>query len=1028
MLKNIIKRPIAVSMIFLCILLLGLVSLQKIPLELKPNTEFPALNIIAYWHNASPETIEREVSSPIESEISSLLNIHKIKSYSRNGRCYITVEYNRGTNMNLAYMNLNEKIQLIKKNLPKEVRKSLGIKKYVPRDLRTSSSLLEFKIFSDRKLYEVYQYAIDYVKPKILFIEGVSGVEVTGSSGRVIKVLIDRKKAEKYGLYPQYIMRKIAQYGKENDIGIASINLNQFNLVSNSKFKSTADFGKILIAKNNNIPIRLGQIATIKDDLAENMSLNRINGVSTITIAITKESGENAIEIADKVIAEIGKLQKSFPPDISMEISKDSTKEMREQLDDIKIRSLFSLVIITIVLLIFLRDIKTPFLIVITISFSLLLTCIFLYFAGQTINIVTLSGIVLALGLLVDNSIVVIENIYNYYKKGYNRLEASYLGVKEVIMPVVASTLTTLVVFIPFLYLTGEKKLYWIPLAVVVSVALVCSLFVAFTFTPTMTNLFLKEFTRNQEKITHDKLEVQDSFYHTFLKILISNKILTTLGILILFYFSFYLFNKHVDKGAIFSWSMPEGIQLSLNMPTGSQIETTDAIIREFGKTIKKTGGYDKFYSYIGDTRASIEIKYTEEDMKTMKPFEMENNLVSKARNFAGPGINIFNPLNQSNSYHSGGTTREFYTNQIKIKGFSFDELKKQALILKNYLLESGKVDDVDINYVGWYSSKDMFNFTIKLDRKKLAQFGISIANLAYFISANISGSYPLKTIIDGTEVPYLVKFSDYQDFSVTDLEDLIYKYGNHFLRIKSIVKIEKEAVLPFIYKENQAYTRTIAFNFKGSSKMAGRFQNKVMDTYQLPAGYSFVKEDRKYMEDDEYDEIYMIIGFSILLVFLVTASLFESLLHPFVVILTIPLGLIGVFFIFFFLDETFNRDAYMGAIILAGISVNNSIILINHINDLRKHGFDILKAIIIGTSQRIRPILMTTATTVIGILPLIIETEKDKNFWYTLSITTVGGMIASTIFVLFFIPVLYALVERLKARTKSVISYLFSA
>lgn len=1023
MLSTVIKRPVTIIMFFIAVFIVGVISFDRLPLELKPNTEYPRLIVYASWRNASPETIESKVTAPIESEISSLANIYKITSYSQVGRCYITVEYLRDTDMNYAYMDLNEKIYTIKQELPEDVRNSVGIRKYVPREDRDTETLLVYKIFGEMKLYEVYQFAEDNLQNKLGSINGVSTVELSGASGREVKVLLDRDKMKLYNINPYNVIQKLYEYGNTSDAGVVKQSDREYNLEVNNKFESIAQLKDIYITHIGKVPVRLLDIAEIKDALGDDMTLNRINGVSTVTLEIVKESGANAIDTADGVKERINELKEDFPANINIELDSDSTEEMRDQLSDVRSRAIFSVIIITLVLLFFLRDVKTPFIIMLTIFFSVLITIIMLYFGGHTINLITISGLALGLGLLVDNSIVVIENIYQYYKNGYEKFQATLKGTKEVMLPIFASTLTTCVVFLPFLYLTGEKRLYWMPLAVSVSLSLLSSLVVSFTFTPTITHLMLKKRPDSERVITPEDMEIKENFFHTLLKVFINNSVMVIIFVGFLFYMSYFLFDKYVDKGSIFNWNRDDGVSVYISMPVGSTLEMTDGIISKFEKRVREVGGYEKFTTYVSDDFANIFVTYTDEDLKTLKPFKMEEELVAMAVNFQGPFISVYNTLNSSSSYRAGGTTPKSYSGNVTVRGYNYEDLKKNSETLKEYLLSNSRISDVDINgTANWWRSTDLFNFVFEINREKLSRYNTTVQMVMNFIRSNISGTYPYRMLIGGQETPYTVKYSDYKDFNVTQMKDLIFTFGFKSFRLQDIGKIVKEPVMSEIVKEDQAYTRIVKYDYRGTQKSASKFKDHLIENYYMPPGYSFVEEERDYMTEEDTEEILLILLISVALVFMVTAALFESFAHPFIVILTVPLGLIGVFLVFFFMDESFNREAYMGAIILAGIVVNNSIILINHINDLRKQGLTAYKAIIIGTTQRVRPILMTTTTTVIGILPLVVNSEKSENFWYSLSITTMGGLIASTIFVLTVIPVLYVSVERVKNKVKNVV------
>jgi HAE1 family hydrophobic/amphiphilic exporter-1 len=648
------------------------------------------------------------------------------------------------------------------------------------------------------------------------------------------------------------------------------------------------------------------------------------------------------------------------------------------------------------------------------VGLSLLTSGFILYFFDFTLNIVTLSGLVLSFGLLVDNSVVVLENIVRLYNHGLERFKATVEGTREVIMPVLSSTLTTVVVFIPFLYMSGERRLYWVPLAIAVGVSLMSSFLVSITFTPILTGLFLTEKYRNS--IAGDDLR-EFAGYSRFLKFLINNRKVVLIITGLVFYFSYYMFDSYVDKGRRFNWNIENTVSVYVSMPVGSTVEMSDEIIRKFEERIISTGNYDKFTTTVSPSMAYVRILYTDEKYYSVAPFEMENELVSMAVNFSGPFISIRNPLNQSGGYRSGGTTSKSYNSTLILKGYDYDGLKDEAVKIEKYLLANPRISDVDISSTGrWWGSSELFNYTIRIDRRKLAAYNVSVSDLVREIRSSTGGS-GTNVFFGGEEIEMSVKYSDYLDFNVRQMMDKIVRSGSSEFRLRDVTEIVKEPVMNSISKEDQSYTRNIRYDYNASTKQSNEFLNSVKENYPLPMGYRFDDEDETYMTEEEKSEILWLILLAVVLVFMVTSALFESFLHPFIIILSIPLSLTGVFLIFFGLGELFNEDSYMGVILLEGIVVNNSIILIHHINSKRHIGLSLMNSIILGTVERIRPVLMTSITTILGVLPLIINSDAEKNFWYSFSITTIGGLAASTFFVLTVLPVMYAFFETVKLR-----------
>lgn len=1018
MFEKILNRPVTIIMFFSAMFIMGLIAFDRIPLELKPDTEYPTLIVSAYWNNVSPETIEKKVISVIESEIYTLENINKVSSNSRSSSGSITIEYKRGTDMNFAYLALNEKLFQVKKDLPEQVRNRVSIRKYVPREeMDESRELISYNIFGDISLEELGLMVENSLEKDLMSIEGVNSVEVSGIPVNELRILIDRSKAEFYGIDIGNFSR-LYSFGNKINAGETSDGGKvQFSVDIDNELKNIDQIRSMILKENNGVPVRLRDISEVIIANAERNSIRRINGKESVDISVFKEPGANAISTCNRVYEVfddfIDKNNSSY--DLKKEIKFDSTESIREELDDLRLRGVISLVVIMLVLLFFLRNVKLSVVIVLSVAVSLLTSGFILYFFDFTLNIVTLSGLVLSFGLLVDNSVVVLENIVRHFNNGMEKFKASVEGTREVVQPVLSSTLTTVVVFIPFLYMTGERRLYWIPLAVAVGVSMISSFFVSISFTPILTGLFL---TEKYRKTVGKESKNEFKGYNRALKFFIENRKVVLILTGLVFYLSYFLFDNFVDKGRRFNWNIENTVTIWISMPVGSTIDMSDKIIKDFEKRIIETGGYEKFTTNVSPRSAYVQINYNDEQYYSIAPFDMENELVSMAVNFSGPFISIRNPLNQSGGYRSGGSTSKSYNSTLLLKGYDYDGLKTEAEKLEKYLSSNSRVSDVDISGTGsWWRSSDQFSFVVNIDREKLAKYNVSINDLVREIRSSTGGS-GTNVFFGGEEIEMSVKYADYKEFNVKDLFDKTVRTGSSQFRIGDVAEIIKEPVMNDISKDDQNYTRYIRFDYNASSKQVSEFTNSVKDTYPLPVGYKFDEQDETYMTSEEKEEMLWLILLAVVLVFMVTAALFESLLHPFVIILSVPLSLTGVFAIFYGLGELFNEDAYMGVILLEGIVVNNSIILIHHINSKRQKGFNLLQSILSGTTERVRPVLMTTITTILGVLPLIINSDSEKNFWYSFSITTIGGLSASTFFVLTVLPVMYAFFERVRMQT----------
>jgi hydrophobic/amphiphilic exporter-1 (mainly G- bacteria), HAE1 family len=769
MFEKILNRPVTIIMFFASMFILGIISFNRIPLELKPDTEYPTLIVSASWSNVSPETLEKKVISLIESEVYTLENIYKVSSSSQSSYGSVTIEYKHGTDMNFAYLALNEKLFQVKKDLPDAVKNRVSIRKYVPRDeLDESRELISYNIFGDIALEELGLLIETNLKNDIMSIEGINSVEISGIPKNELRILVDRKKAEFYGITIADL-NKLYQYGSRINSGeVTDSEMIRFSVDIDNELKSTDQINNIVLRHRNGVPVRIRDIAEVYAARQEALSIRRINGQESVDISVFKEPGANAIATCDLVYEAFGKFTGSFPQyDLQAQIKYDSTENIRKEIGDIKIRGMLSLLIIMLVLLFFLKNIKLSVVIVLSVALSLLTSGFVLYFFDFTLNIVTLSGLVLSFGLLVDNSVVVLENIVRHFNTGVEKFKATVDGTKEVILPVLSSTLTTVVVFIPFLYMTGERRMYWIPMAIAVGTSLISSFFVSITFTPMLTGIFLTE----KYRASFGRQETEEfKGYSRVLKYFIGNRKVVLILTALIFYFSYFLFDNYVDKGRRFNWNIENTVTLYISMPVGSTVDMADEIIRNFETRILETGGYDKFTTNVNSRSAYVQIKYTDDQYYTTAPFEMENQLVSMAVNFSGPFINVRNPLNQSGGYRSGGTTSKSYNSTLILKGYDYEGLKSEAQKLERYLVSNPRISDVDITGTGsWWRSSDQFSYTISLDRKKLSAYNANVTDLVREIRSSCGGS-GTNVFFNSEEIEMTVKYSDYKEFNIKDL------------------------------------------------------------------------------------------------------------------------------------------------------------------------------------------------------------------------------------------------------------------
>ncbi|MFQ5751736.1 MAG: efflux RND transporter permease subunit, partial [bacterium] len=479
-----INRPTAVAMVALAVFFTGLVALSRLPLDLTPDVSFPKLSVVTNWPDTSPETIEAFVTSPIEAAANTVANIKKVDSISEEGRSRVNLEFNRGTNMDFAALELSEKISILREALPYGVLPP-RIQKYVPQEFQTGR-FLSYHLTGNLTLPEIRRFAIEHLRGPLLAIEGVADVQVLGGQDEEIQIEIDANKLRAYNLSEQKVTAVLRDLNTRLAAGKIYQGTFKYDLIIDDPLTDARDIEKMILAANNGSIVRIRDIATVSSGYEESRRLIRIDGNPAIVLNIEKEVGTNTIKVADRIFTRLTKLQKSFPASLRLIKEKDQSEKIRKELANLGSRAAFCIAVIFLVLLLFLRNWWSPVIILATIFFSVLLTINLFYFMDIGLNLLTLAGLALGFGMMVDNSIVVLDNIHRHRQRGVALLDAARQGTREVALPIVASTLTTVAAFIPFLYLTGELRVYYFPFALAVGLSLLASLLVAFTFTPSL--------------------------------------------------------------------------------------------------------------------------------------------------------------------------------------------------------------------------------------------------------------------------------------------------------------------------------------------------------------------------------------------------------------------------------------------------------------------------------------------------------------------------------------------------------------
>ena len=1023
MIRFSVSRPVAIAMAYLAVASLGLFAWRNIPIELLPDTSLPRLTIRGDWPGASPETVEAFLTSPLEATIQLVRGVERVTSTSTEAAARINVEFVRDTDMDFARLDLSERIATLEESeLPPGVR-SVVVEPYVPREFanQRSTSVLQYTFTGARTLESLREHLNDVVIPELTQVEGVALVRAYGGRERLLEIELDRELMNAMGVRPSDVALRVGELDLVGEAGAVREGDRQWTLTIRNRPTSALEVESTIVKSDGGRIVRLSDVAVVRDTHEDVTSHYRVNSRPAVGLSVIKEVGANAVRVADRVKERMKVVEARNPPNTRFILDRDESREIRRQLSDLRSRAAVSVFVILGVLLLFLGSIRSAVVIFASIAFSILISLNLIFFWGYSLNLLTLTGLALAFGLIVDNSIVVLENVYRRWQQGDARRTAVRKGASDVVLPIIAATATTLIVVAPFVYLKGELRVYYLPLGVVVALTLLASLMVAFTFIPALVGKILPARGPGHEAAEGPSgpPPAYVRFYRGMLGLTLRWPWMVVAVALSALGGSTYLFQNYVNRGMFFGggWPQESYIAISIDFPRGSDIERTDELTGYFEERLRQMPEVEKFVTNVRNSESSfIRVTFPDELENTSIPVSIKDQLFAFSLGFSGVDVRV---TGYGPSFYGGGSSPPNYS--IQVLGYNYEKVREIAENLAGRLERFPRVRDVNPNASGFYTRDRASEFVVDIRRDVVARHNLSVAQLVGDIGRAVRGQVSRNQLkIGGDEVRYDVKLEGNREVDLHRLrQTLILTPDGDPVRLGELVTIESREVLAQILREDQQYERTVAYEFRGPYKLGDVYHNTIIDGTEVPPGYTVKKADRYRWGTEERSQLAMVLGLALILVYMVTASLFESARQPLCVLLTVPMALIGVFLLFFFLDANFTGEAWISVIMMCGIVVNNAILLVDNINRHRRESSLGLEAAIVrGTEERVRPILMTTTTTILALLPLVLFSETaDSNIWNALAYSLIGGLASSTFLVLTATPALYYLFESAKAR-----------
>ncbi len=1030
-------------MIYMTLTALGVAAWIRLPIEWLPDTRLPSMTVRASYAGASAETVEAFVTSPMEAEIEQVRGVDTVSSTSTAGLSVINVSFVRGTDMNFARIEVSERLSALARNtFPPGANNSppsvqVASAQADPNAPQNTSIFLRYQINGPYTL-EVLQANADHVLGEALRdLPGVLDAVPAGATERTVRLELDDDKLSALNLTANDVRARIAALEYNKELGFVIENGRSQAVTMRQRVDSLGDIRNLTLTDNGAL-VKIGDVGRIVDTYAEPTGYVRINGFPVVTLTVSREPGTNAVEVADRVKAKVDSLRSQLLPGVRVLLNPrdDQSLGIRGQLEDLSRRSILSAAIIFLVLMLFLQSFRSTIIIFSTITFAILITLNLMYWSGFTLNVYTLMGLAMGFGIMVDHAIVVLENIFRRWRLGESATEAAEHGAREVALAVFTGTLTTVVVFIPFVYLQGNLRIYYLPLAIVVGLSQIASLFVAFSFIPALGSKLL---TAGAAKHLHRAAVPAGStvdvgaiapprrswyvrLYSGLLGVTLRFPWMTVAVALLMLGGSYYVFNKYVTRGVGFSGggggfgAQSTVVNVRFTMQQGEELARTDGLARFFEERLRNMPEVGDFTSTVTQTTASISITFPDSLEFTYAPEAVCDQMMAYATNFAGPSISV---SCEGRGFSSPSGAPTFGSQTISVSGYNFDRVREYAQDIAQRLAYQTRVQNIDISGTGNGRQK-LIQLVVDPDRQRLALHNLSVQQFMQQVNAATAGNAAQAPLnVGGEDLMFNVKLKGFNTLTTNALGDVTFTTNGSTVRFGDLARVEEQQTPSDITRKNQQYHRNVTYDFRGPAKLADRVRKGIVDNYTVPPGYKVVGQADFQVNTRDQRQIYGVLTVSLILIFMVTAALFESIRQPVCVLLTVPMAMIGVFLLFFYIGATFTREAYIGVIMMGGIVVNNSILIVDRINQLRRlHGVPLADAIVQGTLDRVRPILMTAFVTVAGMLPLVLFSRTvNTNIWNAFGYALIGGLSSSTVLALGVTPAIYLLFERRKEK-----------
>lgn len=1014
-----IKRSVTTVMLILLVVILGFISLDRLNIDLLPEINFPGAAVITTYEGAGPEEIESLVTRPLENTLATVTNVKTITSNSDAGQSTVIMEFDYGTDMDFAALDMREQTDLISDFLPEDASEPL-IVKFDP----SMIPVLQLGVYSGQNLADLKKEVEDSIIPRIERLSGVASVSLSGGLDREILIELDKNKMENYGVEFNTVTQNLLLENFNLSGGKINRGNIEYLIRVTGKFENIDQIRDVLIPIGTRGGyIKLRDIAVIKDTYKDVSSIAKVNGEASIGLTIQKQTDANTVNVATAVREEIDQIKTEYP-NMNLVPIADQAEYIEQSISNVYKNAIIGGLLAILVLFLFLRNIRSTIIIGLTIPISVIATFLLIYFGGLTINIISLGGLALGIGMLVDNSIVVLENIYRFKQYGLNRVEAASRGSEEVGMAIAASTFTTIVVFLPVIFVQGLTAQIFRELALTISFSLFASLIVALTLIPMLSSKILK-LSKAQMKLGDDSnLGFIKKRYKTSLNWSLNHRWVVFVVIVALIAVGGFM---ALDLGAEFLPQFDQGqFTVNFDLPVSTVLDQTEEVAQQIEDTLDEIPEVETIFTNIGVGDMMSGSLATESGSFTVILKELAKRdrstvqIMEELRNELKIPDTEINIESQSGFF---GPTGGQPVN-VKVVGNDLEELERLTNLVVAEMEQVEGVREIEDSF-----QEGRPEYSIKIDRDLAARLGLRVRAIASTVKTVITGDIATRFEVAGDEYDVRVTLKESDKQNIEQLKNIMLPSPTGAkVPLSRVASFELSEGPKQIMRINQErYGEITASLYQTDLNTAvNNIQERVNQNIELPEGYS-IRFGGQF-EDllQSFNDLFFAFLLAIVLVYMVMASQFESLIHPLVIMFTVPLAVVGVVFGLYFTNTTISVPALIGIITLAGIVVNNAIVLVDYINKMREEGYSKIDAILKAGPIRLRPIMMTALTTILALIPLSLGIGEGSELEQPLAIVVISGLLFSTFLTLYVIPVLYStftdISEVLKDKIKKVV------